>query len=80
MFPTSVEPRAKKKMTLRQPDSVNSFEVVPTDWRILSSVAGAAKAVAMTAARARNFMLCVSDELNEGKSEWMSLVDCCLSS
>jgi hypothetical protein len=50
ILPTSVEPRAKKKITSRHPYRVNSFSVVPTVCRTSSSAAGAAKTVVANAA------------------------------
>lgn len=55
-LPTSVEPRAKKKMTGLQPLLVYSVAVIPTDWRFSRSISpsagvGAAAAMAVKAAR-----------------------------
>jgi hypothetical protein len=68
MLPTSVEPRAKKKITSRQPKRVNSFSVVPTLCRDSSSAAGAAAAMAMRVVKgARSFM--VGGGLSQGEAE-----------
>lgn len=45
MLPTSVEPRAKKKMMSLQPPLVYSFAVLPVLWRSSRMGAAAAKAV-----------------------------------
>lgn len=64
MLPTSVDPRAKKKITGRQPKRVYSLAVMPTleDWRASISTGAAAAKVARRATRAvENCILAVEE-------------------